>query len=156
VVGVGVSLGAAELLQAISHRERAFCGAIADSSFSSFREVAYDRVGQFVGYGPWLGRWVLRPAIESAFLYLRLRTGDDLRRASPVETIRAARVPILLIHGTADDNIPPRHVQALAAANPSARVWMVPNAGHYGAWRAAPEEYPRRVLAFVREVSVPR
>jgi fermentation-respiration switch protein FrsA (DUF1100 family) len=85
-----------------------------------------------------------------------MRSGDDLRRATPVEAIRGARIPILLIHGTADHNIPPRHVQALAAANRAAQVWMIPNAGHYGAWAAAPTEYPRRLLAFVRDASVPR
>jgi pimeloyl-ACP methyl ester carboxylesterase len=156
VVGVGVSLGAAELLQALSRPQSSLCGIVAEASFSSFREVAYDRVGQCVGYGPWLGRWVLRPAVEAAFLWVRMRSGDDLRRATPVEAIRGARIPILLIHGTADHNIPPRHVQALAAANRAAQVWMIPNAGHYGAWAAAPTEYPRRLLAFVRDASVPR
>jgi pimeloyl-ACP methyl ester carboxylesterase len=156
VVGVGVSMGAAQMLQAVSLGDRRLCGVIGEASFSSFREVAYDRMGQFVGYGPWLGRWALRPAVEAAFLWVLTRRGDDLRRASPVEAIRGARIPILLIHGAGDDNIPIRHAQALTAANPSAQVWIVPNASHYGAWRAAPAEYPRRVLAFVREASVPR
>lgn len=156
IVGVGVSMGAAQLLQAVSLGDRRLCGVIAEASFSSFREVAYDRVGQFVGDGPWLGRWALRPAVEVAFLYVLMRSGADLRRASPVEAIRGARIPMLLIHGAADDNIPLRHVRALAAANPAAQVWIVPNAGHYGAWRAAPTEYPRRVLAFVRGAAVPR
>jgi pimeloyl-ACP methyl ester carboxylesterase len=156
VVGFGVSMGAAQILQAVSLGDRRLCGVIAEASFSSFREVAYDRIGQFVAAGPWLGRWALRPAVEAAFLYVQMRSGANLRRATPVEAVRGARIPILLIHGGADDNIPLRHSQALAAANPSIRLWIVPNAGHYGSWAAAPDEYPRRVLAFVHEVSVPR
>lgn len=156
VIGMGVSLGAAQMLQGVAIGHARLCGVIAEASFSSFREVAYDRVGQFVGRGPELGRWWLRPAVDAAFLYVRLRSGADLRRASPVDAIRGAEIPILLIHGSDDDNIPPRHLHALAAANPRAHVWLIPGATHGQAWRAAPDEYPRRVLAFIRQATVPR
>jgi dipeptidyl aminopeptidase/acylaminoacyl peptidase len=42
-----------------------------------------------------------------------LRYGVDLRRASPVDAIRATKVPILLIHGALDTNVPLRHSQEL-------------------------------------------
>jgi uncharacterized protein len=155
VVGVGSSMGAAQLLQAIPGEPR-LCGIVAESSFSTFREVAYDRVGQRFGVGPWLGRTILRPAIAAAFVYVDLRYGADLADASPAAAVRATRLPILLIHGEADVNIPVRHARAILEASRSIRFWLVPNAGHEGAWPAAPAEFERRVLEFVREVSVPR
>jgi predicted alpha/beta-fold hydrolase len=58
IFGFGESMGAAQLLQAL-HAEPHFCAVAAESPFSSFREIAYDRVGQFFHTGSWLGRSVL-------------------------------------------------------------------------------------------------
>jgi uncharacterized protein len=153
--GVGVSMGAAQLLQAAADDPR-WCGIVAEASFSSFREVAYDRVGQFAHTGPWLGRTVARPAIEAAFVYARLRYGVDLGLASPVDAVRRLRAPVLLIHGGHDDNIPVRHGKAIAAAGPTVRLWIIPDAGHGTAWSAAPGEYERRVVEFIRRRALPR
>jgi fermentation-respiration switch protein FrsA (DUF1100 family) len=148
VHGMGGSMGAAHLLQAI--RDPAlFCDAVVESSFASFREVAFDRVGQPLGTGPWLGRTLLRPAIEAGFLSARLRTGLNLVDADPARVLRGVTTPVLLIHGLADRNMPLRHAQALAASNPDhVTLWLVANATHTAAWAAAPADYPRRVLDF--------
>ncbi len=148
VHGLGGSMGAAQLLQSIGDATL-FCDAVAESSFSSFPEVAVDRVGQQLGVGPWLGRTLLRPAIEVGFLSARLRTGLDLSDADPARTLHDSTTPVLLIHGLADRNMPLRHAYALAASNPRyATLWLVPGATHVAAWAAAPQEYPARVLAF--------
>jgi fermentation-respiration switch protein FrsA (DUF1100 family) len=149
--GLGGSMGAAQLLQTLDLDPAPFCDVVAESPFESFREVAYDRVGQRVGTGPWLGRTVLRPAIEIGFLSAWLRTGINLTDANPRRVLLRweSRTPVLLIHGLADRNIPPRHSQDLAAANPDHVVaWFIPGGGHVAAWSAAPVEYPARVLAF--------
>lgn len=146
--GIGGSMGGAQLLQALGEPEL-FCDAVSESSFATFREVSYDRVGQRVGTGPWLGRFLLRPAIEAGFLIARLRTGINVADANPMRTLRTSRTPVLLIHGLADHNMPLRHAEALAASNPDhVTLWLVPNATHVAAWAAAPQEYPARVLAF--------
>jgi dipeptidyl aminopeptidase/acylaminoacyl peptidase len=146
--GLGGSMGAAQLLQALSD-PTLFCDAVAESSFESFREVAFDRVGQQLGTGPWLGWTLLRPAIEVGFLSVRLRTGLDLSDANPARILRASTTPVLLIHGLADRNMPLRHAYALAASNPDhVTLWLVPGATHVAAWAAAPTEYPAQVLTF--------
>jgi fermentation-respiration switch protein FrsA (DUF1100 family) len=147
--GLGGSMGAAHLLQALAADPPMFCDAVAESSFESFREVAFDRVGQQLGTGPWLGRTLLRPAIDVGFLSARWRTGLDLSDADPARLLRQSTTPVLLIHGLADRNMPVRHAYALAAANPDrVTLWLVPNATHVAAWAAAPSEYPARVLGF--------
>ncbi|HKU23969.1 MAG TPA: alpha/beta fold hydrolase, partial [Candidatus Sulfotelmatobacter sp.] len=45
IYGLGESMGAAQLLQAVGSGAT-FCSVIAESSFSNFREIAYDRMGQ--------------------------------------------------------------------------------------------------------------
>jgi uncharacterized protein len=82
IFGLGESMGAAQLLQSLEVEPR-FCGVVAESSFSTFREIGYDRMGQFVQAGPWVGRTVLRPVEEIALLYVRLKYGLDMTRASP-------------------------------------------------------------------------
>ena len=58
VYGLGESMGAAQLLQSLEVEKR-FCAVVAESSFSTFREIAYDRMGQPFGLGPWVGRIAL-------------------------------------------------------------------------------------------------
>jgi dipeptidyl aminopeptidase/acylaminoacyl peptidase len=148
VFGMGESMGAAILLQAVEEEKR-FCAVVAESSFASFRQVAYLRVGQSFHAGPWLGRVALRPAVEIAFLYGRLTRGVNLADASPERSVEGSRVPIFLIHGLADDNIPPQQSERIRAHNPAGIVlWEVPHAGHCGAVNADHQEFDRRVLGW--------
>jgi pimeloyl-ACP methyl ester carboxylesterase len=59
-----------------------------------------------------------------------------------------SQVPILLIHGKDDRNIPVRHSRRIAALNPAVALWEVPNADHCGAILAAPSELEQRVVGW--------
>jgi dipeptidyl aminopeptidase/acylaminoacyl peptidase len=145
VYGLGESMGAAILLQALPN-ERRFCAAVADSPYSSFHEVAYDRMGQKVGAGDGVGRTLFRPLIDEAFLYVKLRYGIDLNQADPATAVASTRVPVLLIHGAEDFNIPLRHCQAILRNHAGVmELWEVPGAGHTTAFGTEPEEFERRV-----------
>ncbi len=145
VFGLGESMGAAQLLQSLGG-DAIFCAVAAESSFSDLREVGYDRVGQFFHTGPWLGRTLLRPVMEIAFLYSRWKYGFDLQQVSPVTVVSTTRVPVLLIHGQVDSNIPVRHSRRIKFLVPAVVLWEVPGADHCGAISAAPEGFERRVL----------
>lgn len=145
--GIGDSMGGAELLRSLD-AEHGFCAVVAESAFSSFREAAYDRLGQQFSTGPWLGRTLLRPALIVGMAYARLRYEVDFRRADPAGSVAASHVPALLIHGLADMNLPPRHSEMIKAANPTAVLWEPVGAGHCGASNAAPAEYERRVVSW--------
>src|SRR5580704_12547375 len=149
IFGMGESMGAAIVLQSVETTP--FCAVVAESSFASFRQIAYVRLGQFFRTGTWLGRIALRPAVELAFLYGRLTRGINLANASPESSVAGRRVPILLIHGLADDNIPPQQSEQIRAHNPTEIVlWEVPNAGHCGAVSAAGQEFDTKVLDWFR------
>jgi hypothetical protein len=148
VFGMGESMGAAVLLQTV--RTTPFCAVVAESSFASFRQIAYIRVGQVFHAGEWLGQYALRPAVELAFLYGSLTRGVYLPNASPEQAVAGTRVPVFLIHGLADNNIPAQQSEMIRARNPAAiTLWEVPKAGHCGAVGVAPEEFDRRVLQWL-------
>jgi dipeptidyl aminopeptidase/acylaminoacyl peptidase len=148
IFGMGESMGAAVLLQSIE-KENRFCAVVAESSFASFRQIAFVRVGQFSHTGTWLGKVALRPAVELAFLYGKLTRGINLADASPERSVVGSRVPIFLIHGLADDNIPFQQSERIRAHDPADIVlWEVPLAGHCGAVNAAEKEFNTRVLGW--------
>jgi uncharacterized protein len=147
IFALGESMGAAQLLQSLAV-EPHFCAVAAESSFSSFREIAFDRMGQPFRLGPWFGRTILRPVVEFAFLYVRWKYNLDMQQASPENSVAATKVPVLLIHGQIDSNIPLRHSRRIHTLNPNAILWEVPNADHCGAISAAPQEFEHHLLAW--------
>lgn len=143
--GLGESMGAAILIQA-SVVEPRFHAIVAECSFSSFRDVAYYRVAQLAGFEQ-RAEWMFAPLIEPAFLYTRTRYHVDLDQSSPVGALRFSHTPVLLIHGTADSNIPFSHSQVLGRTRPAnTELWLVSGAVHTQAHHREPEEYERRVL----------
>jgi fermentation-respiration switch protein FrsA (DUF1100 family) len=149
VDGLGESMGAALLLQGL-RTTPGFCAVVAECSFASFREASYDRLGAKLGGGAELGRTLLRPAVDAGFLYARLRYGVDLDQASPQDAVAESTVPVLLIHGKLDTNLPPRHseliVKRSAGRTPAVELWEPTDAGHTGAAGAEPIEFERRVV----------
>jgi len=147
IFGLGESMGAAQLLQSLA-AEPNFCAVVAESSFSTFREIAYDRMGQHFNAGPWAGRTILRPVVEIALLMVRFSDHIDLTQASPADVIGSTHVPVLLIHGQVDGNIPVRHSSLIKARNSRVELWEVPAADHCGAISVAPAEFERRVVSW--------
>ncbi len=150
IYGMGESMGAAQLLQSLQGESR-FCAVVAESPFSSFREIAYDRMGQPFQVGPWLGRTLLRPLVDIAFLRARWKYGLRMADISPESAVAHSRVPVLLVHGQIDSNIPVRHSRAIHAGAPHTVLWEVPGADHCGALSADPGEFENRVIRWFRQ-----
>jgi dipeptidyl aminopeptidase/acylaminoacyl peptidase len=146
VYGLGESMGAAQLLQSLPKEPR-FCAVVAESSFATFREVAYARFGRQFHTGSWLGRTFFRPTLDVGLLYIRLRYGLDLEKAAPTDAVVNTHIPVLLIHGTKDRNVPPYHSDEIQRQNPSnVVVWKVLGAVHTGAHQISSREFDYRVL----------
>jgi pimeloyl-ACP methyl ester carboxylesterase len=150
IFALGESMGAAQLLQSLdTHPD--FCAVAAESSFANFREIAYDRMGQPFHLGPWVGRTILRPLVEIAFLRARLKYHLNMQEVSPEDSVGRTDIPVLLIHGEIDSNIPVRHSQVIHARNPHTQLWEVPHADHCGAYSTSPQEFERRLLAWFKQ-----
>jgi len=147
IFALGESMGAAELLQALDTHPH-FCAVAAESSFANFREIAYDRMGQPFHLGPWVGRTFLRPLVEVAFLRARWKYHLNMQNISPEDSVAATTIPVLLIHGQIDSNIPVRHSLRIHADAPDTQLWLVPAADHCGALSTAPGEFERRLLTW--------
>ncbi len=149
VFGAGASMGAANLIQTLP--DVPFCAAVADSPFADLPSLIVARIGARLHLPRALHLTVAGPIAWTALAYARLMHDVTLRNASPIARFAGARVPVLIIHGTADREVPDANARALAAANPGfVTLWLVPGAAHTQAWEAAPREYPARVLAFLR------
>jgi pimeloyl-ACP methyl ester carboxylesterase len=148
VYGFGESYGAALMLQSLA-REPRYCAVVVESSFSTAREMSYERVSGPLHVGPWFGHSVGWPVIESALIYAKIRYHVNLLQPSPLAAVRQSPVPVLLIHGENDRSISPRHGLILAKAAPDrVQLWIVPNAGHTMAWAADHQEFEQRVLSW--------
>lgn len=144
---LGESMGAALAIQAA--RLPMNCSVVAEAPFASFREIGYERIAQSFRMKIAVSHVVAWPMVNIAFLYARLRYGYNLNDASPEKQLSASQVPTLLITGTADDNIPPRHSeQILRASKSGSELWHVHGAGHTGAMSTAPAEFQQRVLTW--------
>jgi len=142
IYGLGESMGAGVLIQSLAYKPN-FRAIVAECSFATFEDVAEYRVGSR------LPSLVARPVVRMASWYSRLRYGVDVMQASPIAALRRSKTPVLLIHGTADVNIPPQESRDLHAANPASTVlWEVDGATHVAAQTAEPHEYQRRVLSW--------
>ena len=151
VDAIGESMGAAQLLSSLK-TDRGLCAVAAESSFASFREASYIRIGEWFGVGPWLGRTLLRPLVEFGILYARWRYAVNLAQVDPAHAVAAGSVPVLLIHGLRDDNMPPYNSEMILAAsqsrNTEVSLWEPPDAGHCGAMGAEPDEFEHRVIGW--------
>jgi uncharacterized protein len=152
IFGFGESMGAAQLLESLDTHPH-FCAVVAESPFANFREIAYDRMGQPFHLGPWVGRTILRPLVEVAFLRARLKYHLNMQEISPEDSVASATVPVLLIHGQIDSNIPIRHSRRIHARNENIELWEVPDADHCGAISTAPQEFEHHLLDWFRSKS---
>ena len=156
VYGFGESYGAALMLESLQAEPR-FCAVAVEDAFSSAREMSYERLSGPLHLGNWFGKTLGQPVIMAADEYSRLRYGIDLLQPSPLLSIKRSKVPVLLIHGTDDRTINPRHALILAHAAPDhVQLWLVPHAWHTGAWSVAHNEFESRVLGWFGSFNIPK
>lgn len=151
--GLGESMGTARILQSRS-KETRFCAVVAESSFATFREVAYARFGRPFHTGRWLGRTLFGSTVEVGFLYVREKFGVNMEAASPADAVAHSITPVFLTHGLSDENIPSFHsVEIRARSSSRGTLWRVAGAGHSGTHSVAPQEFERKVLAWFADHS---
>ena len=124
IVLAGISMGAATVLMAsgldLPENVR---GILADAPYTSPDAIIETVCRQFH-----LPTGLFMPLIR---LSARIIAGFGLRDADAAEAVKAARVPILLIHGEADHFVPCEMGREIAAANPALiDLETFPDAGH--------------------------
>ena len=143
---IGFSMGAATTLNSAAEYP-AMRAVVADSSFADLQLLLDTQVPRASGLPPFL-----LPGME---LMSRLWLGSDLANDKPAHSVaRLGERPVLLIHGTADEDVPLSHaymLQQAGANDPNLQLWIVPGAEHVRAFKHVPDEYLKRVLAFFKQ-----
>jgi fermentation-respiration switch protein FrsA (DUF1100 family) len=136
IVVFGQSLGGALAIHYVAHSPyRQFVRAlIVESAFSSYREIAREKLAAF-----WL-TWPLQYPLSWT-------VSDDY---SPLRAVgQISPIPLLILHGDKDPIVPLHHGQRLyeAAHEPKA-LWVVPGGGHTEAMRH--DALRDRLAAYIR------
>jgi uncharacterized protein len=117
-VGVwGFSMGGAVTLMAIEKAPE-IRAVISESSYASLADMTFELLPiPLLNY----------PIAYLVGIWAKLFLGIDVRDASPADRIRNTKIPILLIHSSADAVIPFSHARLLQQAlakNPNAEFWF--------------------------------
>jgi hypothetical protein len=104
LVVLGQSLGGATALRLLARDSDGVRLAVIEAAFASYRGIARDAARQSVVLAPLAP--IATPMLPGA-------------QADPVAALKGMRVPLLIVHGTADEVIPFRHGEQLAAAAPA-------------------------------------
>ena len=90
------------------------------------------------------------PLMHTASWLCDLKYGWNFREASALAQVAKCELPMLFIHGDADDYVPTWMVYPLYEAKPGEKeLWLVPGAGHAYSYRDNREEYTAVVREFV-------
>ena len=90
------------------------------------------------------------PLLDVASGLCGVKFGWTFREASALKQVAKCSLPMLFIHGDADDYVPTWMVYPLYEAKPGEKaLWIVPGATHAMSYRDHREEYTRRVGEFV-------
>jgi len=145
---LGESMGAATvMLHAKDDPRLAFV--VEDCGFSDFYEL--------LGYVlPHRFRLPAFPTLVLVNLFCRLRAGVSLRQIRPIDALKAcSHVPMLFVHGDADELIPHRMMQACFEAKAGEKeAWLVPGARHADSCRADPQGYFEHLKAFLAKHNI--
>jgi fermentation-respiration switch protein FrsA (DUF1100 family) len=145
---LGESMGAATvMLHAKDDPRLAF--AVEDCGFSDF----YELLGYVLPRRFHLPAFPVLPVVN---VFYRLRTGISLKQIRPVDALKDCQhVPMLFVHGDADELIPAWMMQACYDAKSGEKEsWLVPGARHADSYRADPEGYRAHLTVFLKKHGV--
>ena len=144
---LGVSMGAATVLMAAgSNLPENVRGVVADCPYDAPSNIIKKVLGQDMGMPVKLVYPLIR---MGGMLYGKFNLDAD----SPVEAVKRAQIPILLIHGDADRFVPySMSVNIHAAAPGKIDFHTIPGAGHALNFATAPEVYQSLLHDFAGKV----
>ncbi len=142
----GISMGAATVLMAAGERlPENIVGVIADCPYSSPKEIILS-VCADMGIHPKLG-------FPFVYIGALLFGGFNLTECDAVRGAMNSSVPVLLIHGEADDFVPISMSYKISKANPEAVKFVpFPEAGHGLSYVVDTERYTNEVAHFINKI----
>ena len=145
-VMLGISMGGSSCLKALEHEPDLCDALIIDSSFADLRKM-------------FLRGFSLKVKLPHYPFFSLLRTmfhycaNCDIRKMSPVSSIKTIQKPIFLIHACNDPLIPPENSLHLYAhsQNKKTKIWVGPRCRHGWLHTYFPHNYQKKVQKFLRK-----
>ena len=144
----GVSMGAATVMMMSGDKLPPYIRAfVEDCGYSSAWDQFAHNLKQMFHLPPF-------PILNSASIVCKNRYGWGFKEASSVKQVAKCSRPMLFIHGDADDFVPFEQMQKNydAKVNGYKEMWVTEGAVHANSFAKYPEEYTRRVDAFLEKV----
>ena len=146
IVLLGISMGAATVLMASElPLPKNVCGIVADCPYESPKEII-KKVARDKRFPP---RFVYMLSRLGALVF----DGFDPGSASAVESVKRAKVPILLIHGEKDGFVPIEMSRRIAEASSLVELHTFPEAEHALSFLTDMERYERTMYGFIERVT---
>ncbi|MBQ6519303.1 MAG: alpha/beta hydrolase [Anaerolineaceae bacterium] len=85
----------------------------------------------------------------------RIRFGYNASNVNPIDSLVDNEIPILFIHGAADDYVAPQQSEWMYDLNKGSQkeLHLIPGAGHAHAWNVDPAAYERIIAEFIEKTS---
>lgn len=94
---------------------------------------------------------LIPPILFGTQVIASVRAGFDVRDVSHVQALAQTTLPMLLIHGDADDFVPPGPTDELARLRPDNLTYQqIPGAGHVEGWNTDQEAYEAALVQFLQ------
>lgn len=145
----GVSMGAATVMMASGDEglpEYVRC-VVEDCGYSSVvAQLSYNLSQSYA--------WLPKDVLQSASLVTKNKYGWGFWEASAEKQVAKSTVPMLFIHGDADDFVPFSHMWTNYNAKKTGykEYWVAPGAVHANSYAKYPEEYTHKVSNFLKTV----
>lgn len=144
----GVSMGGATVMMASGDELPSYIKAVVeDCGYSSVVTQFYGNLKDTFPYIP-------GDILQSASLVTKVEHGWSFFEASSVKQLKKSTLPILFIHGDADDFVPIKHLYKNYKAKKKGykEMWVVPGAVHANSYAKFPKEYEAHVENFLEMV----
>lgn len=145
---IGESMGAGICMQTVAIEQVDFL--IEDCGYSSFaKELKHQYKGSKLS-SVYPGFWFTR-------LFIRLIAGYDLKKVSPVESLKKVDIPILVIHGEKDDYVPFYMSSIIYDSIKSKHkmLYVAEDTKHALSYEEHPIEYQNKVYEFLQNANMP-
>ena len=144
----GVSMGGATVMMASGDDLPPYIKAVVeDCGYSTVVSQFYGNLKDTFWYIP-------GDILQSASLVTKKEHGWSFWEASSLKQLEKSTVPMLFIHGDADDFVPVKHVYKnyKAKKNGYKELWVTKGAVHANSYAKYPEEYVQHVKDFLAKV----
>ncbi|MBQ8303989.1 MAG: alpha/beta hydrolase [Clostridia bacterium] len=142
IILTGISMGASTVLMASGKELPSnVIGVLADCGFTSAKEIIKKVISQ------------LKLPVEISYFFVKLGAKIfghfDLEETSAIEEVKKCKIPIIFIHGEADDYVPcEMSIKNYEACSSRKELVTVPGAGHGLAFLVGNELYFEKVTNF--------